>query len=296
MNTYQKALALLTPHEKRRGALVLVLVVIMALLETAGMASILPFLAVLGNPELVETNPMLAYLYNTLGFQDVQRFLLALGVTAFAVVILAAGCRILTTYAMNRFVQMRGHSLAERLLQTYLRQPYTFFLDRHSGDLAKGVLSEVYLVLANVLRPGFYIIAYSLVALAIVLVLTLFLMADTGAGVGAVLPILGLYAFAGLKLLPAVQQIYAGASHLRFGAAAVDNLFADLRQREQLAEIARNVPRLPPPRRDIALHDVSYTYWRSDARAAGYQPGHSRRFLGRTGRAAPALERRRWSI
>lgn len=44
-----------TPREKRRGALVLV--VFMALLETAGVASVLPFLAVLGNPEMLEMVP-----------------------------------------------------------------------------------------------------------------------------------------------------------------------------------------------------------------------------------------------
>ena len=50
MKTLKKALALLTPHERQRGLLVLVLVMGMALLETAGVASVMPFLAVWATP------------------------------------------------------------------------------------------------------------------------------------------------------------------------------------------------------------------------------------------------------
>ena len=366
MNTYQKALALLTPHEKRRGALVLVLVIFMALLETAGVASILPFLAVLGNPQVVETNPVLTYLYATLGFQDVQRFLLALGIAAFGMVIIAAGFRVLTAYAMNRFISMRRHGLSERLLETYLRQPYAFFLNRHSGDLAKSILSEVDQVVGLVLGPAFHVIAASVVALALILMLViidpwlalgvgaviggmylavylvvqgllgrigedrtaanrerftaagealggikdikllgreyaylsrfrppsirfarhvatsttlaevpkylieaigvggilglaLVLMVTTD-GVGTVLPMLGLYAFAGYKLIPAAQRIYEGFARLRYGASAVDGVYQDLRHRTTLAEIHQAGLPAWTPKREIALDGLSYCY------------------------------------
>lgn len=366
MNTYQKTLSLLTPPEKRRGALVLVLVVFMALLETAGVASVLPFLAVLGNPQVVETNPVLAWLYTTLGFETVQNFLLALGIAAFAMVLFAAGFRVLTTYAMNRYISMRRHSLGERLLETYLRQPYTFFLNRHSGDLAKNILSEVDQVIGLVLGPAFHVIASSVVALALILLLVMldpwlalavgaaiggmyalvyvvvqgllgrmgedrtaanterftaagealggikdikllgresaylsrfrppsvrfarhaatsgtlaevpkFLIEAVGVGgilglalvlmvttegIGTVLPILGLYAFAGYKLIPAAQRIYEGFARLRFGASAVEGVYEDLRQRSELAEIHN--AGIPPwiPTQDITLDGLSYHY------------------------------------
>ena len=63
MKAFKKAINLLTSHERKRGLLVLVLVMGMALLETAGVASIMPFLAVLGNPQIIETNPFLSVFY-----------------------------------------------------------------------------------------------------------------------------------------------------------------------------------------------------------------------------------------
>jgi len=43
---------LLTPSERRKFFLVLGMVMLMAALETAGVVSIMPFLAVLGNPDI----------------------------------------------------------------------------------------------------------------------------------------------------------------------------------------------------------------------------------------------------
>ena len=138
----RKLLYLLSPREKRRGALVLGMVMGMALLETVGVASVMPFLSVLGNPELVKTNPLLARVYEGLGFTAVDPFLMALGAAVFVLIVCSALFRALTVYAMTRWAMMRVHSFAQRLLETYLRQPYAFFLDHHSGDMSKTILSE----------------------------------------------------------------------------------------------------------------------------------------------------------
>src|SRR5680860_328719 len=124
VNTYRKVLRLLTPRERKRGALVLGMVVIMALLETAGVASVAPFLSVLGNPSMVETNPILSRLYTGLGFASTDSFLMLLGAGAFALIVVAAGFRTLTLYAMNRYIQMRGHSLSERLHDASFAYPH----------------------------------------------------------------------------------------------------------------------------------------------------------------------------
>jgi len=176
MKTLKKSLALLTPHERKRGLLVLVLVMGMALLETAGVASVMPFLAVLGNPEVLETNPVMNGLYafsQALGIRTPDDFLIALGLGAFVLIIISAAYRTLTHYAMNRYIEMRRHSIGSRLLETYLRQPYAFFLDRHSGDMSKNIFSEVDQLIGNVFRPAYNMVAYSLVLIAITALLLL---------------------------------------------------------------------------------------------------------------------------
>src|SRR5690554_693381 len=104
MTLYQKSLALLSPKEKRSGALVLGMIILMAALETAGVASVMPFLAVLGNPEVVHSNPVPAFVYDRFGFQSVDAFLFTLGAAAFGFILISALFRIFTHYAMNRFI------------------------------------------------------------------------------------------------------------------------------------------------------------------------------------------------
>ena len=176
MNTFKKTLALLTPHERKRGQLVMLLLMGMALLETLGVASVMPFLAVLGNPEMLNTNLVLSRLYThaqVLGIRSPENFLIFLGLSAFVLIIFSAAYRMFAQYVMNRFIEMRRHSIGERLLETYLRQPYAFFLNRHSGDLSKIILSEVDQLIGNLFRPVCNLVAYSLVLVAITALLLL---------------------------------------------------------------------------------------------------------------------------
>ena len=167
-STLSKILDLLSPRERRTGALVVGMMILLALVETAGVASVMPFLAVLGDPGLIERQPTLAWAYERGGFSSPNRFLLALGVGAFVVVTAGAALRIFTTYWMNRWVQMRRYSIGAMLLSTYLRQPYEFFLGRNSADLSKSILSEVDDLIDKVFQPAMYLLAYGLVGLVLV--------------------------------------------------------------------------------------------------------------------------------
>ena len=40
-----------------------------------------------------------------------------------------------TAYATYRFSLMRSYTISSRMLEGYLSQPYTWFLDRHSAGL-----------------------------------------------------------------------------------------------------------------------------------------------------------------
>ena len=59
MQIIKKVLFLLTPSERLQAYLLLFMILIMALLDMIGVASILPFITVLTNPNLIETNLIL---------------------------------------------------------------------------------------------------------------------------------------------------------------------------------------------------------------------------------------------
>ena len=146
MDTFKKLLFLLTPHERKRAGLLLIMMIIMALLDVIGVASILPFVSVLTNPSLIQTNVILNNMFHytsMFGIETNQDFLFVLGVLVFLLLIISLAFKALTTYAQVRFTLMRDHSIGKRLIEGYLNQPYSWFLSRHSADLGKTILSEV---------------------------------------------------------------------------------------------------------------------------------------------------------
>ena len=56
MKIIKKLLFLLSSNEIKKASLLVILMIIVAFLDMIGVASILPFVAVLTNPSLIETN------------------------------------------------------------------------------------------------------------------------------------------------------------------------------------------------------------------------------------------------
>ena len=178
MQIFKKLLYFLTPHERKRAGLLLIMILIMALLDTIGVASILPLVAVLANPSVIETNFFLNKMFqasSVFGVESTQNFLFFLSAIVFVILISSISFKALTTYAQRRFTEMRQYTVGKRLIEAYLQQPYSWFLNRNSADLGKTILSEVEQVIASGIGPLLELIARSLI---VFLLTTLLLIID----------------------------------------------------------------------------------------------------------------------
>jgi len=174
MKKFKKLIFLLTPKERKRGSLLLVMLLIMALLDMIGVASILPFMAVLASPDLIETNIILKKIFHTskiFGVENNEQFFFALGVLVFVLLVISLTFKAFTTYVQVQFVQMRQFSIGKRLVEGYLQQPYSWFLNRHSAELGKTILSEVDQVVSNGLAPLLELISKSMIVIALITLL-----------------------------------------------------------------------------------------------------------------------------
>ena len=174
MQTIKKILFILSIAERKQAGLVLLMILIMAFLDMLGVASIMPFMAVLANPEIVETNMILNAVYNKshiLGVSTIQQFMFLLGSLVFVMLVITLSVKALTTFVQTRFIFMREYSIGKRLVEGYLYQSYSWFLTRNSADLGKNILSEVAQVIGYALGPIANIIAQGTVVAAILLLL-----------------------------------------------------------------------------------------------------------------------------
>lgn len=375
-----KAWGMLEPPEKKAAIRLLVVVLIAAVFETVMIGSVLPFLSVLANPEVVRTSPWLAWAYDGLGFETTRGFLFALGGMSLFLIVTANLAQVVKTYSLARFNIMRVHSFSLRLLAHYMRQPYEFFLNRETSTMGRNVLGECSQVVLRFFQPILDMISSTLTVLMIVglmlfvntaitlLAFTLFagvyglvylairqrlrrageerLLGNTGqfrlanealggikdikvvgreaayvsryeeaslrnargqilvrvcsdlprfvmqaVAFGGIIvlclfmltsaddqperqfadlvPILGVFAFAAQRLMPALQRIYAASAQLRFARAAVDALYADI----TAARSDHGMPSDMPPKiglRDrLELDCISYRYPESDHGLSG---------------------------
>jgi len=174
MSSLKKLLFLLNSRERKQVGLLLIMTLIMALLEMFGVASILPFMIVLTNPDILETNNILRIIFDKsifFGVQNSQQFLFAMGMCVFLIFILSIIFKALTTYFQIRFIQMREFSIGKRITEAYLHQPYSWFLDRNSADLGKTILSEVGQVIGGGMRPWIELITRSFTTIALITML-----------------------------------------------------------------------------------------------------------------------------
>ena len=178
MSIIKKIYTILLPAERRKGYLLLLMVLIMAILDTAGVASIAPFIAVISNPDVVVSNVFLSGFYDFVGFSrvdnkpiDIEDFMFFLGVVVFITMLISTLFKAWTIYTLERYAQQCNFSLGHQLVSGYLRQPYSWFLNRHSSDIGKAILSEASAVISGALFPLMLIIAYGAVTLSIMILL-----------------------------------------------------------------------------------------------------------------------------
>jgi len=174
MQTFKKLIFLLNFHEKKRAVFLLIITIIMALLDMIGVASILPFMTVLTNTSLIETNFILNTMFkasSTFGVQNNQQFIFTLGLLLFFILIISQLFKAYTTYLQFQFIIMIENSISKRLVEGYLYQPYSWFLSRNSADLGKTILSEVGNVVGNGIGKLIEIITKGAITIVILILL-----------------------------------------------------------------------------------------------------------------------------
>ena len=343
----------------------------MAFFEVVGVASILPFMSMVLDPDQISSNQILSFLFNFFKFDNVETFLFYSGV---AVLVLLAFSNFFSAFmywAITYFSKMQGHIISMRLLKHYLSNNYLFFIERNSSDLGKNILSEIdrvvkgvvlqalqaiskailtivvftfliyinpFIAIISVLSIGgayfiFYIISRSYLSTIgekqsialfhryrtvdeammgikdiklkslernfigrfrqpsidnarfsaqglVIAILPRYLLETVAFGgiisiilillsndvlISEIIPVLSLYAVAGYRLLPAVQNIYSAQSMIKYNRPALMIIINDLKEieTEEKNELSNEVDQMIKFDRKITVNDIFFKYPKS---------------------------------
>jgi len=169
----RRVLFLARPYGRAKLAGVFLLSLAQAVFQVIGVTSIFPFLALAADPDRIRRSNFGTRFLSLFPPMENFQLLLVAGVIAIAAILLSNAVNLLADYARTRYAQNFAHWLRVRLLRRMASQPYTYFLQRNSGDLLKKVLGDVLNYTTGVLLPILDMVARTVTT--VLLLATLFL-------------------------------------------------------------------------------------------------------------------------
>lgn len=168
LNNIKLLFSILDKAEKKQAIVLLIMVIIMAALDTLGVASILPFMTVLLNQNIVLENQFLIFIYEKFEVRSINEFLIILGVLFFITLSSSILFKAWTIFQQVKFSLSIEYSLSTRLVGGYLAQSYLWLLQKNTSTLTKNSLAEVANVVDKVLTPIVTLLSQFFISAALV--------------------------------------------------------------------------------------------------------------------------------
>lgn len=171
----RKVYELARPYGRKKLVLVLVFIFLQSVFQVIGVGSIFPFLALASDPVQARESAIGARFLGWMPEMPDRVMLIWTGLFAIAMLLLANGLQLLGEVVRVRYSEGLGHWLRLRLLWRMASNPYSYFLQRNTGEMLKKAVTDVPYMIQGVLLPALDVISR---LLTILLLLTTLLVVD----------------------------------------------------------------------------------------------------------------------
>ena len=143
MSLVKRVVAILTGRQKKWLAVMLVMMLVGAGLETAGTSLLIPFINVAMEPESIFEEEYLRYFYDLMDLESTNGFLIMLAVVLSVVFVVKNVYLYFMYYAQYRFIYNGQYNTSRNLFKDYVRRPYEFYLDASTPVVMRHIMSDV---------------------------------------------------------------------------------------------------------------------------------------------------------
>jgi HlyD family secretion protein len=178
----KKLFNLLTPSQRRRFYALQLLVILMAIVEIFGVASIIPFMTIVGDMSQLQQDTLIASVYQSSGITSESQFVFLLGICVLIALFISTIISMITIWRLSMFANKIGTEIADRLYSYYLKQDWLFHASGSSAQLTKQIATETLRVTGAVLVPLVHVNAK--IVLAVLLSISIFIYDPTVAIIG----------------------------------------------------------------------------------------------------------------
>lgn len=191
LNILNELNTILSRKQKKGLIGMLVVVVIGAGFELLGVTAILPFMQVLMTPEQIMENEKWKPIIQFFDITDSKQLLFWLGIGIILLYIMKNIFMIFSYFVQYDYSSRVQKELSVRMLHSYMKRPYTFFLGTNSAEILRGcnndidgifqVISFLYTIAAEIISAGaigiFIVITEPLIAMGVFILMTIVMVA-----------------------------------------------------------------------------------------------------------------------
>ena len=168
LSVWLRTLALFSADEKRRIYLLFGYSIVIGVFQLVGILAVMPFIAALTSPDLIQTQPLMSTVYHALGFASDRNFVIALGGFLFFVLVVGNILDLAYSWMSVRFFNLKEFELSTALLESYLTHDFATTRNRNTAELSKHILEDVEHVISGILFSGMGIVNSAISCLLIV--------------------------------------------------------------------------------------------------------------------------------
>tara|TARA_B100001778_G_C18605476_1_gene639572 strand:- start:8062 stop:9834 length:1773 start_codon:yes stop_codon:yes gene_type:complete len=155
--TLKKLILLFDRKDKLTILFLFVLNIITSIFEILGIASIVPFIGLISDPEFLQKYTFLDQIYLYFGLTYKQSVIY----TGIAIIVLFVLSNLTSAYNLWRtvkFTAKQSHKISVSIMNKYLSQKYNFFVNSDISSISKNILSEASILSENFLMPALQLI------------------------------------------------------------------------------------------------------------------------------------------
>lgn len=142
-DVYLKICYIFTINQRKQLIGMIGILLLEALLELTGIVSIYPFISVMLNPEMIQSNKILHFFYDFFHVKNNVDFFMIIAAALIIIYIVKNLFNAYAYYARNKFIFDNQREIGVRLMKSYMSESYSFFLEKNSAVLMRGVGTDV---------------------------------------------------------------------------------------------------------------------------------------------------------
>ena len=142
-DVWNKASYIFNRRQKIRLVWLLLILFAEIFLELLGVVSVYPLIALMLSPGMIQENRLLSILYDVCGARSNNEFFMLMAWGMIGIYIFKNAFNAFTSYKRVGFVFDTQREIGVRLMRSYMAEPYSFFLEKNSAVLMRGVGTDV---------------------------------------------------------------------------------------------------------------------------------------------------------